>query len=174
MEIKTITRIEKIIYIVREQKVMLDSDLAELYQVETKTLNQAVKRNIERFPPDFMFVCNSKELERLRSQFVTANPASTWNHKRRTSPMLFTEGGIVMLSTALNSDRAIQVNIAIIRTFIKLRSLLAHENVSNDKVTKLEKSTHKLFKIVFDKIDAIEEMVKPKLQTNRKKIGLKE
>ena len=174
MEMKTITRIEKIIYIIRDQKVMLDSDLAELYEVETKTLNQAVRRNLERFPSDFMFVCNSKELEDLRSQFVTANPSSTWNHKRRTSPMLFTEGGIAMLSTALNSDRAIQVNVAIIRTFIKLRSLLAHENGRNNKVSKLEKSTHKLFKIVFERMDAIEEMVKPKLQTNRKKIGLKE
>jgi len=101
MEMKTITRIEKIIYIIRDQKVMLDSDLAELYEVETKTLNQAVRRNLERFPSDFMFVCNSKELEDLRSQFVTANPSSTWNHKRRTSPMLFTEGGIAMLSTAV-------------------------------------------------------------------------
>jgi hypothetical protein len=161
------TKIEKMIYVIRDQKVMIDSDLAELYQVETKVLNQAVKRNLERFPSDFMLICNFEGLADLRSQFVTANPASTWNYKRRTLPMLFTEGGIAMLSTALSSERAIQVNISIIRIFIKLRSFLAMEKTHTDK------TTHKLFKIIFERMDAIEEQIKPKLPTNRKKIGLK-
>lgn len=113
-------QIEKLIYVIRGQKVMLDSDLAELYGVETKVLNQAVKRNISRFPEDFMFECNSRGLDDLRSQFVTSNATNTWKYKRWTSPLVFTEVGIAMLSTVLKSERAIQVNISIMRTFIKL------------------------------------------------------
>lgn len=82
---------------------MLDSDLAELYGVETKALNQAVKRNIERFPSDFMLECNSDELANLRSQFVTANSTASWNYKRRSMPFLFTENGVAMLSSVLSS-----------------------------------------------------------------------
>lgn len=163
--------IEKMIYVVRDHKVMIDSDLAELYQVETKVLNQAVKRNLDRFPSDFMIVCNLEELAGLRSQYVTANPTSTWNHKRRTFPMLFTEGGIAMLSTVLNSERAIKVNISIIRIFIKLRSFLAMDNSRLDKTGRLDQTTHKLFKIVFERMDLIEEQIIPKLPPNRKKIG---
>lgn len=104
-------QIETMIYSIRNQRVMIDSELAELYRVETKILNQAVKRNPKRFPEDFMFECDSSELEDLRSQFVTANRVNTWNFKRRTMPMLFTENGVAMLSTVLNSDRAIHVNM---------------------------------------------------------------
>jgi hypothetical protein len=152
---------------------MLDSDLAELYGVETKVFNQAVRRNLERFPEDFMMRCDFKELEDLRSQFVTSNPASHWKHKRRTPPMLFTENGVAMLSSILNTPHAIQVNIAIIRVFVKLRSFLAMENSTNEKVVRLEKNATRLFKIVFERMDTLEEIIIPKLSPNRKKIGLK-
>lgn len=100
-------QIQNMIYVIRGQRVMLDSDLAQLYKVETKVLNQAVKRNLKRFPDDFMFQCNSSELESLRSQFVTSKEANVWNYKRRTSPMIFTENGVAMLSSVLKSDTAI-------------------------------------------------------------------
>ena len=166
--------IEKRIYSIRKVKVMLDSDLADLYGVEVKALNQAVKRNKERFPEDFMFQCDIDELESLRSQFVTANDPSHWNHKRRTLPFLFTENGIAMLSSVLNSKKAIQVNISIIRIFTKLRSFLLLEKDLNDRITTLEKDTSKLFRIVFEKMDSYEKAVTPHLPKNRKKIKLKE
>lgn len=111
------------IYLIRGQKVMLDSDLAKLYQVETKVLKQAVKRNLHRFPEDFMFEMTENEFQILRSQIVT----SKTEHRGGTRylPFCFTEPGIAMLSSILNSDRAILVNIQIIRTFIRLRQILA-------------------------------------------------
>lgn len=166
-------KIEAMIFNIRGQRVMLDSDLAELYGVETRALNQAVKRNLERFPDDFMIVPNSSELEDLRSQIVTSNTATPWNHKRRSTPYLFTENGVAMLSTVLTSKQAIQVNIAIMRTFTKLRSFLVMENTTTERLDKLEKGTHKLFKIVFERLDSLEEQITPKLPANRKKIGLK-
>ena len=129
---------------------MLDSDLAELYGVTTKRLNEQVKRNLDRFPDDFMIVPSSGELDDLRSQIATANSATSWNHKRRSTPYLFTENGVAVLSTVLTSKQAIQVNIAIMRTFTKLRSFLAMESSTNERLDKLEKGTHKLFKIVFE------------------------
>jgi len=151
------------IYCIRDHKVMTDFYLAELYGVETKALNQAVKRNKDRFPEDFMFVCNIKDIDDLRSRFVTANHLTSWNYKRRTTPMVFTESGIAMLSTVLNSERAIQVNISIVRTFIKLRSFLAMENSTIERVDRLEKITQKTFKIVFEKMDRLEETIAPKI-----------
>lgn len=108
--------IENKIYEIRGLKVMLDSDLASLYEVETKVLNQAVKRNIDRFPHDFMFQLTNEELEVLRSQFVTTKFSKT-----RTTPYAFTEHGVAMLSSVLKSKIAIQINIEIMRTFTKLR-----------------------------------------------------
>ncbi|WPU63865.1 ORF6N domain-containing protein [Peredibacter starrii] len=166
-------QIEKFIYTIRGQRVMLDSDLAELYGVELKVLLQSVRRNLERFPEDFLFECDSGELKDLRSQFVTANPSTSWNVKRRTMPFLFTEPGVAMLSSVLNSTQAIQVNISIIRTFIKLRSFVSMDRSTSHKVDELEKKTNKLFKIVFERMDSYEEAVTPKLQPHRKKIGLK-
>lgn len=163
--------IEQMIFIIRGQKVMLDSGLAKLYGVETKVLNQAVKRNLERFPIDFMFRPDSGELEDLRSQFVTANLSTHWNYKRRSTPMLFTENGVAMLSGLLNSKRAIQVNISIMRTFTKLRSFLALENLNNNKISELERGTNKLFRIIFERLDSIE-LAAPKLPAKRNKIGL--
>lgn len=124
-------KIETLIYSLRGQNVMLDSDLASLYQVETKALNQAVKRNLERFPEDFMFQCNSSDLQNLRSQYVTSNSTSSWNHKRTYNPFVFTENGVAMLSSVLRSKRAIQVNISIMRIFTKLRSFLLLEDHLN-------------------------------------------
>ena len=168
-----LAKIEKMIYVIRGQKVMLDSDLAKLYEVENKRLLEQVKRNQERFPDDFMFECDSRELEDLRSQFATANPTSSWNYKRRNLPMLFTESGVAMLSTVLNSDRAIQVNISIIRIFVKLRSFVALESTTDKRLGILEKNTTKLFKVVFERLDTIEETIAPRLSPARKKIGLK-
>jgi len=113
------------IYIIRGQKVMLDKDLAELYEVGTKVLKQAVRRKIERFPKDFMFELTVDEYKILRSQFVTSSWGGT-----RYKPMAFTEQGVAMLSSVLNSKRAIKVNIQIIRVFTKLRTLLAsHQEI---------------------------------------------
>lgn len=168
----SIETIEAMIYTIRSQKVMLDSDLAKLYGVETKVLNQAVKRNLKRFPDDFMFECDFSMLDDLRSQSVTSNRASAWNHKRRTPPMLFTENGVAMLSTVLKSERAIEVNIAIMRTFTRLRSFLSMGTLIKEEVSSLKKNTNQLFKIVFERLDTLEDQITPKLPTNRKKIGL--
>ncbi len=125
--------IERRIYLVRGQKVMLDSDLAQLYQVPTKTLNQAVRRNFDRFPADFMFQLTSEEFD--RSQFVTG---SQKHRDPRFLPYVFTEHGVAMLSSVLNSKRAVQVNILIIRAFVKLREMLANHKHLADKLAKLE------------------------------------
>lgn len=165
-------KIEEMIFVIRGQRVMVDSDLAKLYAVETKALNRQVNRNLSRFPDDFLLIPNNNELEDLRRQFGTANPIRAWNYKRRTPPMLFTENGVAMLSTVINSDQAIQVNISIMRIFTKLRSFLLMDN-SDERIKNLEQGTHKLFKIVFERLDKIENDITPKLPNNRKKIGLK-
>ena len=165
-----LAQIENMIYIIRGQKVMLDSDLAELYGVETKQLNRQVRRNILRFPADFMFQLTSEEYESLRCQIGTSNEG---RGGRRYSPFVFTEAGVAMLSSVLTSDRAAQVNVSIMRTFIKLRSFLAIENSLPEKVSKLEQSTNKLFKVVFERLDHLEEQIEPRLDSKRRKIGLK-
>src|SRR6266498_434189 len=114
--------VERRIYLIRGQKVMLDSDLAELYQVLTKNLNLAVRRNLDRFPEDFMFQLTAEEAESLRLQFATSNVG---RGGRRYMPYAFTEHGVAMLSSVLNSPRAVQMNILIIRAFVKLREMLA-------------------------------------------------
>ncbi|GBE04170.1 ORF6N domain protein [bacterium BMS3Abin09] len=139
--------IENKIYFIREQKIMLDMDLAKLYEVETKVLVQAVKRNMDRFPEDFMFQLNIQEFRHLRSQFVT----SSWGG-RRYPPFVFTEQGVAMLSTVLKSQRAIHVNIAIIRTFVKLRQMLASNAQLARKVKSLENKYDEQFKVVFEAI----------------------
>ena len=162
--------IEKMIYIIRDQKVMLDSDLAELYEVDTKVLNQAVKRNLARFPQDFMFQLTSEECDFLRSQFVTSKIG---RGGRRYMPYVFTENGVAMLSSVLSSEKAIQINVSIMRIFTRLRSFLMLEKDLSDRVTKLEQGTNQMFKVVFERLDNYEEMVTPKLPGNRKKVGLK-
>lgn len=164
-----VERIEKRIYLIRSQKVMLDSDLAMLYGVPTKVLVQAVKRNIKRFPVDFMFQLAKDEFLRcqkgvsnLRSQFVTSNYGG-----RRYLPYAFTEQGVAMLSSVLNSERAIQVNIQIMRTFSKLRRILeSHKDLAR-KIEELERKYDSQFKVVFD---AIRELMKPP-KKGMKRIG---
>ena len=125
------------IYFIRDHRVMLDSDLAELYEVPTKQLNLAVKRNVGRFPEDFMFRLTDKEYESLRFQFETLKTGR--GKHRKYLPLVFTEQGVAMLSSVLNSERAVQVNIAIIRTFVKLREMLETNKDLAKKIDKLER-----------------------------------
>lgn len=143
--------------------------MAHLYGVETKVLNQTVKRNIKRFPEDFMFQLTSEEFQFLKSQFVTSKTGSGGKQKQ---PLVFTENGVAMLSGILNSDRAININIAIMRTFTKLRSFLAMESSLKDEVNQFKKETNHMFKIVFECLDNMEEQINPILPANRKKISL--
>ena len=153
-------QIEGKIYLLRGKKVMLDRDLAVLYGVETKVLNQAVKRNLERFPEDFMFVLNEVESKISRSQIVTLNDeilksqivTSSWGGARRALPTAFTEQGVAMLSGVLNSPRAIAVNIQIIRTFAKLREMIQENDFLCHRLEALEKDYDEKFAIVFDAI----------------------
>ncbi len=162
--------IEKIIYVIRDQKVMLDSDLAELYEVETRIINRNVQRNLARFPADFMFQLGQDEYNLLISQIGISKKGSGG---RRKMPFVFTENGVAMLSSVLNSEKAILINVSIMRIFTRLRSFLMLEKDLTDRVTKLEQGTNQLFKIVFERLDSHEEMVTPKLSPNRKKVGLK-
>ncbi len=139
-------QIESRILLLRGQKVLLDRDLANLYGVPTKVLNQAVKRNLKRFPSDFMFQLNPTEAKVLRSQIVTANEA---RGGLRTRPYAFTEHGVAMLASVLHSERAIAVNIAIVRAFVRLREFLAtHQDLAR-RMAKLEKSYDAQFHAVF-------------------------
>jgi len=145
--------IQKKIFLIRGQKVMLDTDLAQLYEVATKVFNQAVKRNIKRFPSDFMFQLRTDEYEALRSQFVTLKPGR--GQHRKYSPFVFTEQGVAMLATVLNSERAIQVNIEIMRAFVSLRNMLASNAALARKVKSLEKKYDARFRVVFEAIRAL-------------------
>ena len=158
-------RIENRILLLRNHKVMLDINLAELYGVPTKVLIQAVKRNLERFPEDFMFQLKNQEVTILRSQFVT----SSWGG-RRYLPYAFTEHGVAMLSSVLNSKQAILTNVQIMRTFGKLREILATHKDLSQKLVQLEKKYDHQFKIVFD---AIREMMTPSPVPPKRKIGFR-
>lgn len=151
--------IERRIYLIRGRKVMLDSDLAELYNVPTHRLNQAVKRNIQRFPQDFMFRLNSKEDKSLRSQIVMSKIG---RGGRRYFPFVFTEQGITMLSSVLKSEQAISVNIAIIRAFVKLREILLTNDKLSRKVDTMEKKYDGQFKVVFTIIEKLVASPEPK------------
>ena len=130
-----IEKIEKVIYLIRGEKVMLDRDLASLYDVETKVLNRAVKRNLKRFPLDFMFQLTAEEAENLRCQIGTS---SLRHGGRRYFPYVFTEQGVAMLSTVLNSERAVLVNIEIMRAFVKLRQMLTSNTELARRLDELE------------------------------------
>ena len=147
-------RIEKAIFLIRGQKVMLDQDLADLYGVATRVLVQALKRNIERFPSDFMFQLTGQEFKDLRSQTVTS---SSWGG-RRYPPYAFTEQGVAMLSSVLKSQSAIQANIEIMRAFVRLRRMLAESAELARRLDELEKKYDGHFKLVFD---AIRELMAP-------------
>jgi hypothetical protein len=163
--------IEDTILLIREQRVILDHDLARLYGVATKVLNQAVKRNLDRFPQDFMFQLTKAEaqewerLKRSRSQIVTLNKTRGTNIKYQ--PYAFTEHGILMLSSVLNSSRAVQVNIQIMRTFVRLREILASNEKLIKRLDKLEERYDAKFKVVFS---AIRQVMSPPA-VNRNPIG---
>ena len=140
--------IEQRIFVLRGRKIMLSPDLAELYEVETKVLIQAVKRNQDRFPEDFMFQLNATEFENLKSQFVT----SSWGGARRARPYAFTEQGIAMLSGILRSKRAVQVNIEIMRAFVQLREMLISHQELAHRLDDMENKYDAQFKVVFDAI----------------------
>jgi hypothetical protein len=175
--------IERRIYLIRGHKVMIDADLGELYEVPTKRLNEQVRRNRRRFPEDFMFRLTKTEAEGLRSQFATSKPArdgmtsqfaisKKGRGGRRTLPYAFTEQGVAMLSSVLNSERAIEVNIAIMRAFVKLRQLLESNEELNRKFAAVIRklATHdKYFMVVFDELKKLNEApTRP-----RKQIGFK-
>ena len=148
--------IERKILLIRKRKVMVDSDLAELYRVPTKALVQSVKRNPKRFPLDFMWQLTKSESRRLRSQFVTSKSRGG----RRYLPYVFTEQGVAMLSSVLNSDRAIEVNVQIMRTFMKLRELLLTHRDLEKKIQNLEKQYDEKFAVVFKAIKVLLERAK--------------
>lgn len=138
------------IYTIRGVKVMLDRDLAELYEVQTKVLKQAVRRQIKRFPSDFMFELTYQEFKDLRSQIVT----SRWGGSRY-KPMAFTEQGLAMLSGILNSDRAIEVNIQIMRAFVRIRHLIFDNAELRHELEELRNQTEERFQIVFEVLDKL-------------------
>ncbi|OHB72380.1 MAG: DNA-binding protein [Planctomycetes bacterium RBG_16_43_13] len=154
------------ILIIRGKKVMLDRDLAGLYGVDTRALNQAVRRNINRFPEDFMFQLTKEEMDNWKSQIVISNKDKMGLRKR---PYAFTENGVAMLSSVLNSERAISVNIQIMRTFTKIREMLATHKELKQKIEEMERKYDAQFKIVFD---AIRQIMAPP-ETKEKKIGFR-
>lgn len=170
--------IENKIFLIRGKKVMFDSDLAVLYGVETKKLNQAVKRNADRFPEDFMFQLNKEETmdsrfqigtlkidEVLRSQIVTSRRGG-----RRYLPFVFTEPGVAMLSSVLNSERAVRVNIQIIRTFIKIREMIISNKSLREKIEEMEKKYDNKFAVVFK---AITKLISQPIEEKREPIGFR-
>ncbi|HOP08411.1 MAG TPA: ORF6N domain-containing protein [candidate division Zixibacteria bacterium] len=157
-------RIERSILVIRGQKVMLDMDLAELYGVTTKRLNEQVKRNIDRFPGDFMFQLTDAEFESLRSQIATTNLT-----KRRTPPYAFTEHGAVMLASVLNSDIAVNASIQVVRAFVRLRRLLESHEALARKLDNLEKKYDSQFQTVFEAIRQL--MIPP--EKDQPKIGFR-
>jgi ORF6N domain len=164
-----VERIEKSILLIRGHNVMLDSDLADLYGVTTKRLNEQVRRNLARFPEDFMFQLTTEEAESLRSQIATSKPG---RGGRRYHPYVFTEQGVAMLSSVLNSERAIEVNIAIMRAFVHLRELIG---THKDLARKLEELERKMgehdehFRIVFEAIRQL--MTPPPEPEKKRRIG---
>jgi hypothetical protein len=155
-----------LIYFIRGEKVMLDTDLAKLYNVETRVLKQAVRRNLDRFPKDFMFELTGEEIDHMVSQGVIPSKQIFGGAK----PFAFTEQGIAMLSSVLNSHIAIQVNIAILRTFVKLRQLLIVHKDLAEKIERMEQKYDEQFRIIFT---ALQQMLQEESKP-RPKIGFKQ
>lgn len=161
--------IRNLIYEIRGQKVMLDSDLAKLYEVETKYLNRAVKRNIQRFPDEFMFQLTKSEWESLRCQFVTFK-----NDVRKYLPYVFTEQGVAMLSSVLNSEQAIQINIRIMKTFVAMRKLAIEHKDLQEQITELKQYFIQYARDNNEEIDRINEAINLLLdRTKPVQIGFK-
>lgn len=161
-----VERITRAILLIRGHKVMLDEDLAALYEVEVKVLNQSVRRNIERFPADFMFQLTPEEATLLRSQIVTLNTGR--GRHRKYPPYVFTEQGVAMLSGVLRSRRAVLVNVEIMRAFVQLRQLLSTHADLARKLTALESKYDAQFKAVFD---AIRQLMTPPETPRKRRIG---
>jgi len=161
-----VEHIESAILLIRGQKVILDRDLAILYGVEVKNLKRAVKHNIEHFPSDFMFVLNKDEAEFLRCSFCTSKKEGRGGS--RYPPMAFTEQGVAMLSGLLNSKQAIDVNIAIMRAFVKLRMMLGSHEALARKLAEMEATYDKQFKVVFD---VLKQLMAPPPAPPKKQIG---
>jgi hypothetical protein len=165
-EVVPIQQIARSIYLIRGQRVMLSQDLAILYGVAVKVLNQAVKRNAVRFPADFVFQLKAEELANLKPQFVT----SSWGGPRRARPYAFTEQGVAMLSSVLKSERAVKVNIAIMRAFVKLREILATNRELAQKFEELERRVGKHDEEISTIIEAIRQLMAPP-ERPRREIG---
>ena len=159
--------VERNILLIRGHRVMLDTDLAILYDVPTKRLNEQVMRNKKRFPSDFMFQLTAEEVERLRSQFATLKRGRGQHRKYR--PYAFTEQGVAMLSSVLHSERAIQVNIAIMRAFVQLREMIGSNKGLARRLNELEKKYDSQFRVVFEAIRELMTEPEPKV----KRIGFK-
>ena len=155
--------IESTIFIIRGQRVMLSTHLADLYETEPRVLVQAVNRNFDRFPEDFMFQLTEEEFENLKSHFVISN----WGGMRRATPYAFTEQGVAMLSSVLRSTRAVQVNIEIMRTFVRIRRIIAASDEISRKLDDLEKKYDQQFSVVFE---AIRQLMLPSVK-ERRRIG---
>src|SRR6266478_2929606 len=165
-QIISVGRITRSIVVIRGQKVMLSQDLAALYGVAVKALNQAVKRHARRFPGDFVFQLTFEEFDNLKSQFVT----SSWGGIRRALPYAFTEQGVAMLSSVLNSERAVKVNIAIMRAFVKLRRILETSRDLARKFSDLERRVGKHDEEIAGIIEAIRQLMAP-AEKPRREIG---
>ena len=164
------SQIENKIYQIRNQRVMLDNDLAELYGVETRVLNQAVKRNINRFPEDFMFQLTKAEWESLRSQIVTSKNG---RGGRRYYPRVFTEHGAIMLASVLNSERAVATSIFVVRAFIKLREQLSLTDKLSRRIIEMEKKVTRHDKEIIALFTALKQLITPPVKP-KKKIGFEE
>ncbi len=171
--------VEQKIFLIRGHKVMLDYDLAVLYGVPTKRLNEQVKRNLKRFPDDFMFQLTTQEAQASRSQFATLKAGANLRSQIATSsyggsrylPYAFTEQGIAMLSSVLNSDRAIQVNIAIMRAFVKIREMLATHKELADRLSELERRMGRKDQEVIALFEAIRKLMAPPPEIKKRPIG---
>ena len=161
--------IERKIYLVRGCKVMLDSDLADSYQMPTQVLNQAVRRNLDRFPAEFMFQLNDEELENWRSQIVTSNPRAKMGLRR--PPYAFTEHGVAMLSSVLTSKRAVELNILIIRAFVRLREYLATHKDLARKLEEVERTQQEHSAHIQQIYDFIERLLEPAPKHPKRHIG---
>jgi ORF6N domain-containing protein len=167
-EIVPVERVASLIFVIRDQRVILDADLADLYGVSTGHLNRAVKRNAGRFPADFMFQINAEELDFLKCQIGISKPGR--GGRRRSRPFVFTEQGIAMLSSVLNSERAVRVNIAIMRTFVRLRQMLETNRELADKFSQLEQRVDKHDEKIAAILEAIRQLIAPPLK-RRREIG---
>lgn len=162
------SELDRRIFVVRGQRVMLDSDLAKLYGVPTKRLNEQVRRNRDRFPVDFAYQLTAQELADLRSQFATAKPGST---KSRTAPMAFTEHGVAMLSSVLRSPRAVQVNIAIMRAFVRMRRLIGTPGELVTQLNELAKTVQLHDDQIAAIADVLRKLMEPPPSPPKRKIG---